>query len=164
MDNRYHNGVNISSSQLISLSSPYLDACLDLTGTSVFTSISGFSNTEIESIKLPENCTSVGADTFEYNSKLTELHFYSTSCSINQNAFYICPYLSDVYIHNIDDITHRWGDCVGINGQFYGAGSYVSETTRHLHVNENIDQAHFATTNIYQILVNNNHFTVYYDL
>jgi hypothetical protein len=164
MDNRYHNGANISSSPLISLSSPYLDACLDLTGTSVFTSISGFSNTGIKSIKLPENCTSVGADTFEYNSKLTELHFYSTSCSINQNAFYNCPYLSDVYIHNIDDITHRWGDCVGINGQFYGAGSYVSETTRHLHVNENIDQAHFATTNIYQILVNNNHFTVYYDL
>ena len=166
LDERYYIA-NYAVSQEIDTTNidPNFNSSIDLSKSTIFTDIAdgGFRGVKVKTVKLPSVCTNVGVNAFRACNHLTELHFYSPSCILAQNAFYGCSYLSDVYIHALDG-DNMWAGYNTEDGQFYGAGASVSPETRHLHVKANINTTNFQNSAFYHTMVEGNAFTVVYDL
>jgi hypothetical protein len=131
VDKDYHQDSTIAN-QTIAAIKPNQSA-LDLTNCKAYSTIgeSAFENTQVMVVKLPKTCTVIGSKAFK-GCNLYELHVNSNSLTVQNEAFYGCITLRDIYFHKACTTT------VGSNW-CYGVGTNAPAGTKFIHIPQSMN-------------------------
>lgn len=131
VDKDYHQNSTIAN-QTIAAIQPNQSA-LDLTNCKAYNTIgaSAFENSQVMVVKLPKTCTIIGSKAFK-GDELYELHINSNSLTVQNEAFYGCIKLRDIYFHKVCTTT------VGSNW-CYGVGTNAPAGTKFIHIPQSMN-------------------------
>lgn len=126
---------------------------LDMTRTGMFNTISNqaFKDSGIKVVRLPIDCTTVGASAFEHCTNLIELQINS-NITLENKAFYGCANLKDIWIGPFLAITTA--PTIGTQ-TLYGVGANVTTGlgTKTLHAPMALNNDTFKNSNFYTTLI-----------